>query len=253
MSSKSETGHAKNVANFKALIGYCKGYGTKYNPTKAIIKMPALEALLLKAQGDMSQVNKDLTPFDSAVTAREVAFRPLGKLITRVTNALATSEVPEGTFEDALKITRKLQGKRADTAEEETPEEPVEGEEENEDKESKSISASQLSFDNKVANMEKLVEFLGGQPNYIPNETDLTTVSLKALHSTLTAANDKVLEFTTPLKNARIARNATLYDPKTGLKFVAGEVKKYVKSVYGTGTPQFKQVSGIKFTAPKKD
>lgn len=34
MASTSETGHAKNVANFSTLISFCTAYGTKYNPSK---------------------------------------------------------------------------------------------------------------------------------------------------------------------------------------------------------------------------
>jgi len=37
MASTSETGHAKNVANFEDLISFCTGYGTAYNPSKAAI------------------------------------------------------------------------------------------------------------------------------------------------------------------------------------------------------------------------
>ena len=34
MASNSETGHAKNVANFEDLISFCNGYGATYNPSK---------------------------------------------------------------------------------------------------------------------------------------------------------------------------------------------------------------------------
>ncbi len=33
----------------------------------------------------------------------------------------------------------------------------------------------------------------------------------------------------------------------TGLVDTAGEVKKYVKSVFGASSPQLKQVTGVKF------
>jgi hypothetical protein len=50
MSSNSETGHAKNVANFEDLIAYCTGYGTIYNPSRASSKITALNTLLTNAQ-----------------------------------------------------------------------------------------------------------------------------------------------------------------------------------------------------------
>jgi hypothetical protein len=51
----------------------------------------------------------------------------------------------------------------------------------------------------------------------------------------------------TPLSNARIDRNKILYDDVTGLVKVAGDVKAYVKSVFGGTSPQYKQVSKLKF------
>jgi hypothetical protein len=42
MPSHSETGHAKNVANFQDLISFCKGYGIIYNPSKEVLKVVKL-------------------------------------------------------------------------------------------------------------------------------------------------------------------------------------------------------------------
>ena len=41
MASTTETGHAKNVANFEDLISFCTGYGASYNPSKAAIAIAA--------------------------------------------------------------------------------------------------------------------------------------------------------------------------------------------------------------------
>jgi len=43
-SSTSETGHAKNVANFKDLIAVCTGPGSSYNPANASIKPAELNS-----------------------------------------------------------------------------------------------------------------------------------------------------------------------------------------------------------------
>lgn len=51
-----ETGHAKNVANFEQLINYCIGYGTAFNPSKAAIKIPALQTLLANAKQSLTNV-----------------------------------------------------------------------------------------------------------------------------------------------------------------------------------------------------
>ena len=45
MASTTETGHAKNVANFEDLISFVTGYGATYNPTKVPIKLASLTTL----------------------------------------------------------------------------------------------------------------------------------------------------------------------------------------------------------------
>ena len=39
MSSQSEVGHAKNVANFQDLITYCTAYGATYNQSKTTLQL----------------------------------------------------------------------------------------------------------------------------------------------------------------------------------------------------------------------
>ena len=45
MAGNSETGHAKNVANFDNLISIVKGYGEAYNPSRVALKLTSLQAL----------------------------------------------------------------------------------------------------------------------------------------------------------------------------------------------------------------
>ncbi|HUX58644.1 MAG TPA: hypothetical protein VMV77_16860 [Bacteroidales bacterium] len=82
MASTTETGHAKNVANFDELISSVLGYGTAYNPSKGSIKVEALQSLSDTAKNVISGVN----------AAREAAFAPLSKLVTRVLNALKATD-----------------------------------------------------------------------------------------------------------------------------------------------------------------
>ena len=46
----------------------------------------------------------------------------------------------------------------------------------------------------------------------------------------------------------RIARDKVLYAEGTGLCDIALDIKNYVKSVFGATSPQFKQVSEVRFT-----
>jgi len=50
MSSISETGHAKNVANYEKLIADVTALGVTFNPSKANLKLTALNTQLTAAK-----------------------------------------------------------------------------------------------------------------------------------------------------------------------------------------------------------
>jgi len=240
----AETGHAKNVANFETLIIICTAYGTQYNPTKASLSLIALTKKQKAGADSLTQINTMLPPWQNDIGAREIIFAPLSKLITRVSNAVAASDVTPQFIKEVKTITRKLQGKRATPK---VPISPTPPATDLLDTTLKSISASQMSFDNRTANMEKLNLLLASNPNYIPNETDLTVAVLTTLQTNMATSNTAVKTDYTPLSNSRIDRNKILYDTTTGLVELAGEVKKYIKSVFGGTSAQYKQVSGLEF------
>ena len=55
MPSTSETGHAKNVANFEDLISFCNGYGATYNPSKDALTSAKLTDLQTNAKASLQQ------------------------------------------------------------------------------------------------------------------------------------------------------------------------------------------------------
>ncbi|MBA3898837.1 MAG: hypothetical protein H0X62_01295 [Bacteroidetes bacterium] len=59
--------------------------------------------------------------------------------------------------------------------------------------------------------------------------------------------NSNVIKATTPYSNSRINRDKTLYAPNVGLVDIAQASKKYVKSVFGSSSREFKLISGISF------
>ena len=247
MTSTNETGHAKNVSNLDDLISIITAYGATYNPTKTAIKLTALQTLSTNAKAAVNAVNAALPAYSNAVAAREVAFTPLNKLSTRVLNAIKATDTTEQVDENARTLIRKIQGKRATPkkTEEEKAAAQAEG------KEVKEISASQLSYDNRLDNFDKLIKLLSSITLYVPNEAELKVTALTTLYNDLKAKNAAVLAATTQLSIARIARNDVLYKANTGLVDIALDVKTYIKSLYGATSPQYKQVSGISFKSAK--
>ena len=247
MASTSETGHAKNVANFDELISFVTGYRETYNPSKATIKLDALKALSDHAKNSINAVSSMEPAYKSAVAAREVVFIPLSKLTTRIMNSIKATDTTVQVDENARTLVRKIQGVRA-TAKKTEDEKKALAEK---GKEVVEISTSQMSYDSRLDNFFKLIQLLSSVPEYNPNETELKIEHLNTILDDLKAKNAAVVESYIPLSNARIRRNDLLYKENTGLYDVALDVKNYIKSVFGATSPQYKQVSKIKFTAPR--
>ena len=248
MKSHSEVGHAKNVANFADLIAYCTAYGTTYNPSKTALQLPSLNTLYTSAQTELTNVTTAKNTFDTVTGDRQLAFEPLKSLATKVFNFISVTDATEQTIADAKTINNKLQGRRAGTPTETTPPPPLGegtpplGEPEG------AISVSRQSYDMLTENFSALIDLVSSVPSYTPNETDLSVASLATFRDNLQTANTNVTNAEVTYSNARISRNNTLYTKDTGLVDIAMDVKNYVKSIFGATSPQYKQVSGIKFT-----
>ena len=248
MTNTSETGHAKNVTNLESLITSIIALETSYNPSRDSIKLPALQALLTASKESLNAVNIAQAAYSNAVAARKVAFEPFSKLITRVMNSLKASGASTQVVQSARTIVRKLQGRRASAKITEEEKKALEAE----GKEVNQISASQMSFDNRIENFDRLIMLLSSIPLYNPNEEELKVETLKALHNQLKEKNSEVILPIVQLSNSRMTRNKILYSENTGLVDVALDSKTYIKSIFGATSPQYKQISKLRFIRPKR-
>ena len=243
MTNTSETGHAKNVTNLESLITSIIALETSYNPSRDSIKLTSLQTLLTASTESLNAVNIAQAAYSNAVAARKVAFEPFSKLITRVMNSLKASGASTQVVQSARTIVRKLQGRRASAKITEEEKKALEAE----GKEVNQISASQMSFDNRIENFDRLIMLLSSIPLYNPNEAELKVETLKALHNQLKEKNTEVILPIVQLSNSRISRNKILYKENTGLVDIALDSKTYIKSVFGATSPQYKQVSRLYF------
>jgi hypothetical protein len=247
MPNTTETGHAKNVANYEKLIAIVTALGAVYNPSKTSIKLPTLISQLGTAKTTVSTVNTCESAYKNAVSVRDAAFAPFSKLTTRINNALKASDTNSQLDERAKALFRKLQGRRA-TAKMTEEEKKVAAEAGNEVTE---ISSSQMGIDSRLDNFDKLIKLLTPVPAYAPNEADLKVAALTTLYTDLKSKNTAVITAETALMNARMARNDVLYKADTGVVDTSVDVKNYIKSVFGATSPQYKTVSGLRFTSPR--
>jgi hypothetical protein len=243
MSKTSETGHATNVANFKKMVTNVTSLAEAYNPSKESIKLENLKAQYQVASKSIDAVTDALTATKTAIKAREAAFKPLGKLATKVSNSLKVSDAPSNVNETADSILNKLQGRKVSGkhSDEEMAAAEAEGQPIRE------ISSTQTGYNDRIESFKSFISLLKTVPGYKPNEDELKVESLTAYCNLLDSTNNDVLTASNALDMARIARNKVLYTEKTGLCAVAADVKSYLKSVYGATGAEYKLTSGIKF------
>lgn len=242
MSSNSEKGHAKNVANFKQIVSLVKEIGPGYNPANPSITLAAMVIKETEAQTAMTDVTNGLVGSKNAINARDFEFKGTSKLATRIINALKASGAGLDILKDARGIVNKICGKRTGPKPEPDPSNP----------EADLVSTSQMSFDYRKANFEYLVALVKGQPLYNPNEVDLKVTALEVYTANLATLNNAVQTTYASLNTKRNTRNEVLYAPVTGMSELVGSVKAYVKSVFGASSPVYKKIAAIKITKPRE-
>lgn len=240
-----ESGHAVNVANLETMISYCTGYGGQYNPSNNLIVLASLNNKYTNAVSEQANVRAVLPAWKQAVNLRDDLFEPLSPLCTKILNAVMASSVTEEYIKDVKTIIRKLQGKRKQPIKNQDPNNP--------DTETDvTHSVSQMSYTQRTENLGQLIDILTSNPNYNPNEVEIQVATLTTLRNNMISATTNVKNTYTALSNARIQRDVVLYDLTNGLVKMAEDVKKYVKSVFGTTSDQYRQIRALKFTYPKK-
>lgn len=239
----SEQGHAKNLANFAQYIAIVTALGTDYDPGNPKIEIANLQSKLTDSQSTFDAVTPKATVETNKINERQAAFEPLQTLVTRI-NAAAAANVEDAAFLKDLKtISRKLQGRRASEAIADDPNTP-------EDESQQSNSASQMSYDNRAANFAEYIDLLKSKAEYAPNETELKPVTLSAMLAEMQMTNTGVVTAVAEARAARADRDEVLYNDTDGLQILADLVKKYVKSVFGTDSLQYKQLQALKIKKP---
>ena len=242
MAKQFESGHAKNVSNFADLIALCVSYGIIYNPANPAISIAALnlkKAAVTAAMHACSISQQNLT---LAVDDRQMAFDSIQKRVTRVLLAVKSLGFSDKFYEDVKSIARKLSGKRAGSLPDpNAPAGPERG----------SHSSSQMSYDNRIVHFRNLVNLLSTQSAYAPNESDLSLAALNTMLSIMISSNDAATAAEITLSNDRLNRNSLMYGPGNGMIKLAGEIRAYIRSIFGMDSAQNKQIARLKFTTPR--
>jgi hypothetical protein len=236
----SDSGHLGNLKSFDELLSAVKGFPAGYNPSKNEFQIKALEAKSVEGHHQISNLNVIMSVYKSAVEHRTVVYAPFQNLATSIFNFIKSTDASDEAIDNVAQIIRKLKGQRA--GKKVTPQAIGE-----KTQQSSQISVSQLSFNERLNNFDRLIRQLEMIPQYLPNETNLTIAGLRDYYNRMDAANAAVLKAENDLSNARVTRNKEFYNPQTGLVEIGKGDKLYIKAIFGPSSPEYHQVSGISF------
>lgn len=238
MSSTSEKGHAKNIANANLLNTYVAQLGSTYNPTNSKLLLTNLKSIYETCSTNQEKVNALVAPYSIAVDNREIVFAPISKKITKLRKAYkATEGVTPAQLEDFMTIARKLKGARKvnNTPSTDTSEEQ------------KQYSTSQMSYDQRTNNYGLMISLLENTPNFNPNEPEFKVATLQTEKSKMLDTTNEVANTFVPLNEARNTRNNSMYLSNENLVDTFNKAKDYLLSILDSKSVQYKAISKIKF------
>lgn len=246
MASQSETGHAKNLANFKELISIVKSLGEKYQPSAEALKVASLETLATQAEQLINKLKEAETLAKQATASLQDTFKTLNTLSSQIMGMLSSSGAKSNSIEEARSIQKRITGGNKKSKTDNT------NSQDSEEAKAKR-SQSRQSYDSRLDEFEKLIIVLQNISEYNPNEELLKISSLQ----------NKVVEMknaiqTTDDKNmirsqAMAERDKILYAPESGMVEIALKVRAYIKAAFGgVKSMEYKRVSKIEVKTLKK-
>jgi hypothetical protein len=241
--STTQTGHEQNVVNLGVIISRVSAFQSGYNPSRIDFTIPNLTELKTRGETVINSWNIAEDVLKNSISARALVFKNFDGVITRSINALRISGASEKTIAQAEAIVRELRSEKASDGS--TDEEIAAAKEKGEELKQNVLHNS--TFDSKVENFKKYVQFLSLDGNYNPNEADITITALNNKLLAIKTANENFNNTEAGLNAARMERNRLLYTKNTGLVDIALGVKLYVKSAFGATSPEYKSISDIQF------
>jgi hypothetical protein len=242
MASQSESGHAKNVANFKELITVLNSFGGQYNPTVEDLKAESLLKQASKAEDVLNKLKELGVAAKQATSKLKESFQTLNTLTSQALGFLISTRASASTIESARTVQRLITGANAKKRK---TEEFIGISEEDKGSRSK----SRQSYDSRLDNFEKLVVLLSNTIEYAPNEEALKveTLQKKALEmkNAVEESDKRSVEYT----NMMHERNELIYNKDVGLVATALRVRSYIKAVFGGAkSKQYQMVCKVKIS-----
>ena len=252
--AQNETGHYKNVANFKKLCAHVRSF-SKYNPARDALKVPQLLAQHDAADAMMSDLHTATTAETKARKERSVLFKAMPEFATRIVAELEASVPDSSVLPQARHQSAKIHGARigkkpvAETTPPATQESAAgtQAGESTPAESPKSHSASQRSIDAMLDHLDKLITVIEGEPNYLSAYPDLQPIALRTYWDTAKQLDRTAVDTNVVASNMRNLRTEQLYHESTGIVQTARSVKKSMLVAYTAQSSEYKQIKSISF------
>ncbi len=243
----SESGDQKLLGNFRKLIDFVAA-DPNYNPANPKIAVAGLEALYTSGQSATTNVRTTEAPYKVSVNTRQTLFAQAAPRMGSAYRMAKACGAGQPILDDLDTHRRKLSSPRKAKAPKGDPNAT-----DSEDGSSNTThSTSQMSYDNQVGNAAAIVALLSHISTYNPNEDKLKIASLQEFVTELQAVNEAVSTNFVPYSQARATRDEVLYTGEDSIVNIAKLVKAYVSAAFGTGSPLYKQIKGLKFVKRRR-
>lgn len=236
MSSTSEVGHNKNVANFSAVVQILIEMGLIYQPTNTTIQLVQLTPIQGTLATSITNLNENLSLNSISIADRETKFKILDKTATQIDNLFKSLNVDDKDKEIVNSLVKNIRGDNKKKKQETT------------DPNKTTHSTSRQSYDSRLANLNLLIAQLSQFPEYAPNEANISIVTLQAYADELATLTTSLNQSAAALITARKDRNDLLYFDQPSVIKRVKDIKAYLKSLGETGKPYYDAVVRLKFT-----
>ncbi len=233
--------HITNLQAYQSLIGYCTGYGGKYNPGRQNLRLEALQAQLEAVRQSLEQVKETKVHFISEVNERKKIFAQLSVIAANVLRTMVETGSTEEQIASARMLIKGILGyQKARVPTTTTGEKPAE--------QPSKHSSLQMSYWAKSDAFSQLIMLVSAVSTYQPSVPELSLNGLTTKLAEFEAINQRVVAARVQWSNALAHRTSVMYTDHDSLWKTARSVKNYLRIMLGHESEQFEQVSRISVT-----
>ncbi len=208
----------------------------KWNPSNAALDSGKLEQKLNDSYPIAQDVLDKNAPQEIKINQRQETYAKFSPRVRASRRYLRSCGANAAEIADANTIINKILGVRSTPAAKIKLDQPG-------PKVEKTISASHMSYDSRLGNLQALRAFYANVTAYKPNENPIKLDGFDELITEAQNANNAVSTGYVPLLTALNLRDAKLYtDPDSTLE-IYRDAKEYYKSLYEPSSPQYRAIT----------